>query len=148
MRKNSSASGCSAFIRWYCCIAGVTVVVGMRPRSIPAGWPRPGPLPPRNHGWYRRQALRVIAIDTSSERASVALVENGAARGEVRLVTALPSVAVLPAVDFLLRASGLATSDVEGYAVAGGPGSVTGGRGARSTGQGVLRASGPPCIGL
>ena len=92
--------------------------------------------------------MRVIAVDTSSERASVALVEKGEVRGEVRLVTALPSVAVLPAVEFLLRSCGLATADVEGYAVAVGPGSFTGVRVALSTVQGLALGSGRPCAGI
>jgi tRNA threonylcarbamoyladenosine biosynthesis protein TsaB len=92
--------------------------------------------------------LRVIAVDTSSERASVALVENGAIRGEVRLVTAIPSVAVLPAIEFLLRSAGLAPTDVEAYAVTLGPGSFTGVRVGLSTVQGLALGSGRPCVGL
>ena len=93
-------------------------------------------------------ALRVIAVDTSSERSSVALVEGGEPRGEVRLVTSLPSVAVLPAVDLLLRAAGLQASDVDGYAVTVGPGSFTGVRVGLSTVQGLALGSGRPCVGL
>jgi tRNA threonylcarbamoyladenosine biosynthesis protein TsaB len=92
--------------------------------------------------------LRVIAVDTSSERSSVALVEGGEARGEVRLVTAVPSVVVLPAVEFLLRSAGLLASDVEGYAVTVGPGSFTGVRVGLSTVQGLALGSGRPCLGL
>ena len=93
-------------------------------------------------------ALRVIAVDTSSERASVALVEGGEARGEVRLATSLPSVAVLPAIDLLLRSSGLAPSDVDGYAVTLGPGSFTGVRVGLSTVQGLALGGSRPCVGL
>jgi tRNA threonylcarbamoyladenosine biosynthesis protein TsaB len=92
--------------------------------------------------------LRVIAVDTSSERASVALVEGGEARGEVRLATTLPSVTVLPAVDLLLRSCGLTASDVDGYAVTVGPGSFTGVRVGLSTVQGLGLAAGRPCVGL
>jgi tRNA threonylcarbamoyladenosine biosynthesis protein TsaB len=92
--------------------------------------------------------LRVIAVDTSSERASVALVEGRALRGEVRLVTALPSVAVLPAIEFLLHAAGLGPADVDGFAVTLGPGSFTGVRVGLSTVQGLALGSGRPCAGL
>ncbi|HET9317915.1 MAG TPA: tRNA (adenosine(37)-N6)-threonylcarbamoyltransferase complex dimerization subunit type 1 TsaB [Vicinamibacteria bacterium] len=90
----------------------------------------------------------MIAVDTSSERSSVALVEGGESRGEVRLVTSLPSVAVLPAVDLLLRAAGLQPGDVDGYAVTIGPGSFTGVRVGLSTVQGLALGSGRPCVGL
>jgi tRNA threonylcarbamoyladenosine biosynthesis protein TsaB len=90
----------------------------------------------------------VIAVDTSSERSSVALVEGGEARGEVRLATSLPSVAVLPAIDLLLRSSALAASDIDGYAVTIGPGSFTGVRVGLSTVQGLALGAGRPCVGL
>jgi tRNA threonylcarbamoyladenosine biosynthesis protein TsaB len=90
----------------------------------------------------------VIAVDTSSERSSVALVEGGEPRGEVRLATSLPSVAVLPAIDLLLRSSALAASDIDGYAVTIGPGSFTGVRVGLSTVQGLALGAGRPCVGL
>jgi tRNA threonylcarbamoyladenosine biosynthesis protein TsaB len=92
--------------------------------------------------------LRVIAVDTSSERASVALVDGGETRGEVRLVTSLPSVVVLPAVELVLRAAGLTASDVEGFAVTVGPGSFTGVRVGLGTVQGLALGSGRPCLGV
>jgi tRNA threonylcarbamoyladenosine biosynthesis protein TsaB len=92
--------------------------------------------------------LRVIAVDTSSERASVALVEGREVRGEVRLTTSLPSVVVLPAVEFVLRSSGLTAADVDGYAATMGPGSFTGVRVGLSTIQGLALGSGRPCLGL
>lgn len=78
----------------------------------------------------------------------MALVEGGQARGEVRLSTPMPSVVVLPAVEFLLRSLGLAASDVDGYAVTIGPGSFTGVRVGLSTVQGLGLGSGRPCLGL
>lgn len=92
--------------------------------------------------------MRVIAVDTSSERTSVALVDEGAVRGEVRLVTAMPSVAVLPALEFLLRSAGIGPADVEGYAVVVGPGSFTGVRVGLGTVQGLALGSGRPCVGV
>jgi tRNA threonylcarbamoyladenosine biosynthesis protein TsaB len=92
--------------------------------------------------------MRVVAVDTSSERASVALVEGSLVRGEVRLKTDLPSVVVLPAIGFVLQSLGLAAPDVEGYAVTVGPGSFTGVRVGLSTVQGLALGSGRPCIGI
>ena len=78
----------------------------------------------------------------------MALVEGGQTRGEVRLVTAVPSIAVLPAVDLVLRSLGLGAADVDGYAVTLGPGSFTGVRVGLSTVQGLGLGSGRPCLGL
>lgn len=93
--------------------------------------------------------MRVLAVDTSGEQGSVALVEGGEARGEVRLRPPVGhSVTLLPAVEFLLRALGLSPRDVDGYAIALGPGSFTGVRVGLSTIQGLALASGRPCLGL
>jgi tRNA threonylcarbamoyladenosine biosynthesis protein TsaB len=78
----------------------------------------------------------------------VALVESGVVRAEVRLLTQVPSVSVLPAVEYVLGALHLAIADVEGYAVGVGPGSFTGVRVAISTVQGLALASGRPCVGV
>jgi tRNA threonylcarbamoyladenosine biosynthesis protein TsaB len=107
-------------------------------------------LPSAKHGWYRLPIpVRVLAVDTSGEHGSVAFVENGEARGEVRLRPPVGhSLTLLPAVEFLLRALGLQPLEVEGYAVALGPGSFTGVRVGLSTVQGLALASGRPCLGL
>src|SRR4029453_9077028 len=143
MRKKSSASGCSAFIRWYCCIAGVVVAEAAGMGQEVYRLRGRGQAPCRRRGaTVSSPALRVVAVDTSSERASVALMASGGVGAEVRLLTQVPSVAVLPAVDFVLRSLGLAPLDVEGYAVGIGPGSFTGVRVALSTVQGLALASG------
>lgn len=91
----------------------------------------------------------VLAVDTTSARESVALVEGGEVRGEVRLRTSDGhSQRLLPAIEFLLRAGGLRAADVEGFAVAVGPGSFTGLRVGLSTVQGLALAAGRPCLGL
>jgi tRNA threonylcarbamoyl adenosine modification protein YeaZ len=92
--------------------------------------------------------LRVLAVDTSSERSGVALVESGVVRAEVRLLTQVPSVSVLPAVEFVLASLQITAADIEGYAVGVGPGSFTGVRVALSTVQGLALASGRPCVGV
>src|SRR5689334_8522168 len=93
--------------------------------------------------------MRVLAVDTTSERESVALSEGGLLRAEARLrTTGGHSRYVLPAIAFVLESAGWAATDVEGYAVVLGPGSFTGVRVGLSTVQGLALASGRPCLGL
>jgi tRNA threonylcarbamoyladenosine biosynthesis protein TsaB len=93
--------------------------------------------------------LRVLALDTTSPRGSVALLEGEDSRGEIGLSTEKGhSRWLLPAIDFLLRELGLRASDLNAYAVAAGPGSFTGIRVGISTVQGLALASPRPCLGL
>jgi tRNA threonylcarbamoyladenosine biosynthesis protein TsaB len=93
--------------------------------------------------------VRVLAVDTTTARESVALAENGEVRGEVRLGPVdAHSKHLLPAVAFLLQGLGLAPTDVEGYAVAAGPGSFTGLRVGIGTVQGLALAAERPCVGI
>jgi tRNA threonylcarbamoyladenosine biosynthesis protein TsaB len=95
------------------------------------------------------ERLRVLALDTTTPWGSVALVEDGDVRGEVRLRAAAGhSHSVMPAVAFLLQALGLDPSKLEGLAVTSGPGSFTGLRIGISTVQGLGLASERPCLGL
>jgi tRNA threonylcarbamoyladenosine biosynthesis protein TsaB len=91
----------------------------------------------------------ILALDTSTERESVAVVRNGALEAEVRLRTADGhSRRLLPAVDFLLSTLGLAPGELGGFAVTVGPGSFTGLRVGLSTVQGLALAASRPCLGL
>src|SRR5689334_21377008 len=93
--------------------------------------------------------MKVLAVDTTSERESVALADDAVVLAEVRRrQVGRPSVHVLPALEFLLRSAGLAAADVEAYAVTLGPGSFTGVRVGISTVQGLALASGRPCLGV
>lgn len=93
--------------------------------------------------------MRVLAVDTTTARESVALAEGGAVRGEVRLNPAdSHSTRLMPAVAFLLQSLDLAPGDVEGYAVAAGPGSFTGLRVGIGTVQGLALAAGRPCAAI
>ena len=90
--------------------------------------------------------MRVLAVDTTTARESVALAEGGAVRGEVRLdIVDSHSTRLMPAVAFLLQSLGLLPGDVEGYAVAAGPGSFTGLRVGIGTVQGLALAADRPC---
>ncbi len=90
----------------------------------------------------------VLAIDTSTQHGSVALAHKGivlgieASRGESH------SVWLLRACDRVLRAAGVKKSDIEGYAVAIGPGSFTGLRIGIATAKGLAAASGRRCAGV
>lgn len=93
--------------------------------------------------------MRVLAVDTTTARESVALAEGGEVRGEVRLSPVDGhSQRLLPSIAFLLQGLGLVPLDVEGYAVAAGPGSFTGLRVGIGTVQGLALAAGRPCLGI
>lgn len=87
----------------------------------------------------------VLALDTSTETGSLAV-----GRGDRLLVEATLSVgpghssALLPAVDWAMRAAGLAPGDLAAVVVGGGPGSFTGLRIAAATAKGMVRALGIP----
>jgi tRNA threonylcarbamoyladenosine biosynthesis protein TsaB len=94
-------------------------------------------------------AAAVLALDTSSDRESVAVVREDLVLGEVRLrAPDGHSRRLLPAVDFLLSSLGLAPGELLGFAVTQGPGSFTGLRVGLSTVQGLALAAGAPCLGL
>jgi len=91
----------------------------------------------------------VLAVDTATARGSVALVDGSSLRGEERLPDSTqPSLHLLPAIERLLSASGVAASGVDGFAVTVGPGSFTGLRVGLSTVQGLALAAGRPCLGV
>jgi tRNA threonylcarbamoyladenosine biosynthesis protein TsaB len=93
--------------------------------------------------------MRVLAIDTTTARGSVAVVEDRHVLGEVRLLSAdRQSGHVMPAVDFLFAHLGFGVETVDGFAVTLGPGSFTGLRVGISSVQGLGLAAGKPCIGL
>jgi tRNA threonylcarbamoyladenosine biosynthesis protein TsaB len=93
--------------------------------------------------------MRVLAVDTTTLRESVALVSEGAVRGEVRVAsTDTHSRRLMPSIDFLLRSLAIPPGEVEGYAITTGPGSFTGLRVGLSTVQGMALAAGRVCLGL
>jgi tRNA threonylcarbamoyladenosine biosynthesis protein TsaB len=93
--------------------------------------------------------MRVLAVDSTTERESAALVSDGEVLAEVRFARmSLPSRQILPAIEFLLQSVAAPPESVEGYAVTVGPGSFTGLRVGISTVQGLALALGRPCLGL
>jgi tRNA threonylcarbamoyladenosine biosynthesis protein TsaB len=87
-------------------------------------------------------------VDTTTDRASVAVVSGRVVEGEVRLLAPAHSRRLMPAVDFLLRSLDLAPRDIEGFAVTAGPGSFTGLRIGLACVQGLALAGGRPCLGV
>jgi tRNA threonylcarbamoyladenosine biosynthesis protein TsaB len=93
--------------------------------------------------------VRVLAVDTTTERGSVAVTEDDCVRGEIRLASGEGhSRRLLPAVDFLLHSLGLHPGDIEAFAVTTGPGSFTGLRVGLSTVQGLALGAGRLCLGM
>ena len=92
--------------------------------------------------------MKVLAVDTTSERESVALADGSVVVAEVRLRADGHSRQLVPAIEFVLRASGTLAREIEGYAVTMGPGSFTGVRVGLSTVQGFALAAGRPCLGV
>lgn len=71
--------------------------------------------------------MLILAVDTCSPAGSVAVLKNTKLLGEVNLDSEMThSERLLPALSFLLHASEIRMKDIDGYAVAVGPGSFTG----------------------
>jgi tRNA threonylcarbamoyladenosine biosynthesis protein TsaB len=71
--------------------------------------------------------MLILAVDTTSDHGSIALLENSNVLAEVNCVSALThSERLLPSVDLILLQRGLTIKDVDAFAVAAGPGSFTG----------------------
>ncbi len=93
--------------------------------------------------------MRVLAVDTTSPRGSVAVAGPEGVLAEARLVTVGGhSLWLLPAVEALLRGLGLDALALDVFAVTTGPGSFTGLRVGLASVQGLALASGRPCVGL
>jgi tRNA threonylcarbamoyladenosine biosynthesis protein TsaB len=93
--------------------------------------------------------VRVLAVDTTTSRGSLAVVGAEGVMAEVR-VTAPDGHSrwLLSAVDVVLRGLGIRPLDLDGFAVTSGPGSFTGLRVGLSSVQGLALACGARCLGL
>jgi tRNA threonylcarbamoyladenosine biosynthesis protein TsaB len=87
----------------------------------------------------------ILAIDTTTPSGSVALLEDGTLLGEANVESAAThSARLFRSVDFLLAASGRDVRDLDGFAVAAGPGSFTGIRIGVGAAKALAFASGKP----
>lgn len=92
---------------------------------------------------------KILAFDTSSERGSVALLEDGTLRAELRSNTAAGhSALLLEAVNFLLERTKWELNDLTLIAAGMGPGSFTGIRIGVATGIGLAQSLGIPFAGV
>jgi tRNA threonylcarbamoyladenosine biosynthesis protein TsaB len=92
--------------------------------------------------------MHVLAVDTTTARGSVALLDGEAVVEEVRVTAAEGhSRWLFPAIERLLRGIGGARSAF-GLAVTLGPGSFTGVRVGIATVQGLALGAGRPCVGF
>lgn len=93
--------------------------------------------------------MRVLALDTSSIVASVAVVDEEKLIGEITLnYKKQHSTILLPLIDRLLSSLDMDIKDVDGIACASGPGSFTGLRIGAATAKGLCHGAGKPLIGV
>ncbi|HWP35399.1 MAG TPA: tRNA (adenosine(37)-N6)-threonylcarbamoyltransferase complex dimerization subunit type 1 TsaB, partial [Thermodesulfobacteriota bacterium] len=93
--------------------------------------------------------MKVLAIESSTPQAAVALVDGERLLAEMRVATRTGQAErLLPAIDRILGDSGVGLRDLEGLAVAMGPGSFTGLRIGLATVKGLAAALGLPVAGV
>ena len=91
--------------------------------------------------------MKILALECSAGPASVAIVEDNKVIGSSFINVKLThSQTLLPMVSDLLKASRLDIGDIEGVAIAAGPGSFTGIRIGISVAKGIAAAKKLPCV--
>ena len=91
----------------------------------------------------------LIAIDTSTSNASLAVVKDGEVLAELSWRSSLNhSVELLPSLENLLRQAKCDIADVQAIVVARGPGSYNGLRVGLSTAKGLAFGLGKPLVGI
>ena len=93
--------------------------------------------------------MKVLAMDTATKAATVAVTEDGKLLGEVTLNLNKPhSQKVMPLIEGLLSELELKPSDIDLFACANGPGSFTGLRIGVAAVQGLATATCKQCAGV
>lgn len=90
----------------------------------------------------------ILALDTSTEWAGIALDIGKHVRSRVWQAGRTQTTSVLPAIDEMCREAGIAPSDLSAVAVATGPGTFTGLRVGMSIAKGIVLAGGTPIVGI
>ena len=93
--------------------------------------------------------MKILAIDSSTTPASVAVTENNAPLGEFTInINRTHSEKLLPLVDQLLDEVGLKVTDIDAFAISAGPGSFTGLRIGMSAAKLMAQVSKKPLIAV
>lgn len=93
--------------------------------------------------------MTLLGIDTSGKTASVALCTEDKVLAQTTVYTSLThSQVILPICNDVLKNAGVDLADVDGIAVAAGPGSYTGLRIGISAVKAICFAQNKPCIGV
>jgi tRNA threonylcarbamoyladenosine biosynthesis protein TsaB len=96
------------------------------------------------------ESMRVLAVDTTGAHGSVAIVAGGDLEGILGARETSPKHAesLLPTIEQLLRILSLELAEIDGFAVAVGPGSFTGLRIGIAAVEGLSFATGKPAVGV
>ena len=93
--------------------------------------------------------MLILALESTAKAASVALVRDGTLLGQTTQLSGLThSRTLLPMAEDLLKNTGVKLKDVDGFAVAHGPGSFTGVRIGVSAVKGLAWAAEKPACGV
>lgn len=93
--------------------------------------------------------MKLLAVDTASKSASVALHDGKKLLGELFTDCGLThSVTLMPAIESLLSACNTAVSEIDLFAVATGPGSFTGLRIGIASVKGLAFTGSTPCVAV
>ena len=93
--------------------------------------------------------MKILALDTSSQAASCAWMEDGLLMGEFFLNASLThSQTIMPMVQSMLDSLSLCVADADAFAVSCGPGSFTGLRIGIAAVKGMSMVFGKPCVSV
>jgi tRNA threonylcarbamoyladenosine biosynthesis protein TsaB len=92
--------------------------------------------------------MKILAIETATIAGSIAIFDDSAGLiGEVRVdVKVAHAERLMPSIEWLLTASGVAVHEIDAFAISIGPGSFTGLRIGLSTVKGFSYATGKPIV--
>lgn len=93
--------------------------------------------------------MKILAMDTATKSATVAVIEDGCLVGEFTLNSDRPhSQKIMPLTEDLLKEIGIKSEDIDVFAFAKGPGSFTGLRIGAAAVQGFAQATGKKAVGV